>query len=67
MKSESVKTWIDGIKPEHGVMAQKVDSLIKELIPEIQFHNQMAQTIATTRSTFLWTNKQRLDNCNVVV
>ena len=37
MKSESVKTWIDGIKPEHGVMAQKVDSMIKELIPNIQF------------------------------
>lgn len=33
---ESVKAWIDGIKPEHGIMAQRVDSLIKDLIPEIQ-------------------------------
>lgn len=33
---ESVKAWIGGIKPEHGSMAQRVDSLIKEIIPDIK-------------------------------
>ncbi len=37
MKSETVKTWIDGIKPEHSEMAQKVDDLIKELLADVQF------------------------------
>lgn len=36
MDPESVKAWIDGIKPEHGLMAQRVDGMIKELIPGIQ-------------------------------
>jgi len=33
---ESVKAWMDGIKPEHVIRAKQVDTLIKELIPEIQ-------------------------------
>lgn len=37
MQSETVQAWINGIQPEHGVMAQKVDLLIKEVIPEIHF------------------------------
>ena len=37
MKSDSVKAWIDGIKPEHSNMAHRVDSVIKELIPKIQY------------------------------
>ena len=37
MNGDSVKAWIEGINPEHGIMAQRVDNLIKELIPDIQF------------------------------
>ena len=33
---ESVKAWIDGIKPEHQNMALRFDAMIKEVIPEIQ-------------------------------
>lgn len=33
---ESVKAWIDGIKPQHGAMALRVDCFIKEIIPDIQ-------------------------------
>ncbi len=33
---ENVRAWLDGIKPEHSNLGNKVDSLIKELIPQIK-------------------------------
>ena len=35
-EKDSVKAWIEGIKPEHGMMADRVDSYIREIIPDIQ-------------------------------
>jgi hypothetical protein len=36
MKGEkSVQDWIDGVKPEHSLMAIRVDVLIREILPEI--------------------------------
>ncbi|MEZ4933323.1 MAG: DUF1801 domain-containing protein [Saprospiraceae bacterium] len=34
--TEKVNDWINGIKPEHGAMAKKVDNLIREIIPNVQ-------------------------------
>ena len=33
---ESVKAWIDGVKPEQRSIAIRIDFLIREIIPDIQ-------------------------------